>query len=312
VVFAITQAPLPASRQATNQSAHDNKYKSRATPNNANPPQPTTLVPTQNDGGQSLKSEREGRTSNQDHAAVNISNSAPMSEWTWHDKVAWFFELVLTAFLIWGVIVARTTLKNIERQTKAIEDGTRIARENVEILISKERAKVILTEELPKSVPSLEPGYSRESDSSDSLEMDEFKIMFQNTGVTSAYNVTLTCSVTISKDGQIVHTESGFDERGTMNGGATSESEVTFFPGMSQTQLDSIHNGQEIVLFSGTISYNDAFQRDREKPWITSFSYQWEINEESVDFTDDEGIDRVQSQDMSGWIKYPKNANYST
>jgi hypothetical protein len=90
VVFAITQAPLPASRQATNQSAHDNKYKSRATPNNANPPQPTTLVPTQNDGGQSLKSEREARTSNQDHAAVNISNSAPMSEWTRHDKVAWF------------------------------------------------------------------------------------------------------------------------------------------------------------------------------------------------------------------------------
>ena len=60
---------------------------------------------------------------------------------------------MLTAFLIWGVIVARTTLKNIERQTKAIEDGTRIARENVEILISKERAKVILTEELPKFVP---------------------------------------------------------------------------------------------------------------------------------------------------------------
>ena len=153
------------------------------------------------------------------------------------------------------MIVAGTTLKNIERQTKAIEDGTRIARENVEILISKERAKVILTEELPKFVPGLEPGYSRESDSSDSfdsLEMDEFKIMFQNTGVTSAYNVTVRCSVTISKDGQIVHTDSGFDECGTMKGGGTSESGVTFFPGIPQTRLDSIHNGQEIVLFSGT------------------------------------------------------------
>ena len=91
VVFAITQAPLPASRQATNQSAHDNKYKSQAAPK-ANPPQPTTLLPTQNDGGQSLKSEREVRTSNQDQAAVKISNSALMSEWTWHDKVASFLN----------------------------------------------------------------------------------------------------------------------------------------------------------------------------------------------------------------------------
>jgi hypothetical protein len=115
--------------------------------------------------------------------------AGPEPEWSWHDRIAWVSGLVLTAFLIWGVLVARKgvlvarkTLQAIVRQTKAAEDAAKLGKENMEILISKERAKIVLVEEFPRPVPSLVPGYSRklviwkEGEPPASLESDEFMV----------------------------------------------------------------------------------------------------------------------------------------
>jgi hypothetical protein len=108
MVLAIAQAPMPVAGQTSDKSAHDSKDKGQPANAGANPSHPTLPVTAQNPNDHQL-------------TATNVSNSAPKTEWGWHEKIAWISNLILTGFLIWGVIVARVTLKGINRQTKAIE-----------------------------------------------------------------------------------------------------------------------------------------------------------------------------------------------
>jgi hypothetical protein len=102
VLFSVAQALVPATGQTPDKGAHDRKDKGQTANASASPSQ--TAMPVA------------ARDRSHQQAAINISNSAPMSEWTWHDKIAWLSGLILTGFLIWGVLVARGTLKAIEKQ----------------------------------------------------------------------------------------------------------------------------------------------------------------------------------------------------
>jgi hypothetical protein len=125
VVFAIAQAPVPASRKAPDHPAHNSKEESRTTKSSTNPPNYAAPIPAQNERRQSLKTASASDPDHLQQSAVNISCSAPVPEWAWHDRTAWLSGLILTGFLIWGVIVARRTLRAIEKQVTASHDGLR-------------------------------------------------------------------------------------------------------------------------------------------------------------------------------------------
>ncbi len=68
-------------------------------------------------------------------ALIIFGTQAMPAPWPWHDKIAWISGLVFTSFLIWGVIVARSTLKRIARQADLLN------RQNVVALASAKAAK---------------------------------------------------------------------------------------------------------------------------------------------------------------------------
>jgi hypothetical protein len=53
--------------------------------------------------------------------AALLADPAPV--WNWHDRIAWGVNIILAAIGIIGVIVAISTLRKIERQTRATEQA---------------------------------------------------------------------------------------------------------------------------------------------------------------------------------------------
>lgn len=150
VVLTIGRAPIPASGQTTNNGSKNGQHPSHSTQGNASPAQSASSVSAQNNGSQSLTPKSEEVPNDHQQTAINITNSATASEWSWHDKIAWFFGLVLTGFLIAGVIVAQKTLKAIEEQTrevarsaKATEDAAKASLSQSNHMIASERAWVM-------------------------------------------------------------------------------------------------------------------------------------------------------------------------
>jgi hypothetical protein len=133
VALSVASAFATASWQASNKDIHDRKDKSQPANASANPSPTATPVAAQDSSGDSLKSKSDSSSDNHQQAAINISNSAALTEWTWHDKVAWFFGLVLTGFLVWGVIVARRTLAAIQEQTKETARAAKAAEDAVAV-----------------------------------------------------------------------------------------------------------------------------------------------------------------------------------
>jgi hypothetical protein len=121
VIFAITQAPMPTSRKAPDNGANDGNRASQNTKSGKNPTQTIAPVPAQNDRSDSLKPETGDGPEDNQQGAVNITNTTPMPvPWSlpkWAVWIGWVASLVLTGFLIWGVLVAGGTLKAIEDQT---------------------------------------------------------------------------------------------------------------------------------------------------------------------------------------------------
>jgi hypothetical protein len=121
VVCAVTQALVPASGQAPDNGANNGNHASQSTKSGEDPAPAIAPVPAQNDRRESLKPETGDGPGDTQQGAVNITNTTPMPvPWSlpkWAVWIGWVASLILTGFLIWGVLVARGTLKAIETQT---------------------------------------------------------------------------------------------------------------------------------------------------------------------------------------------------
>ena len=129
-LLVVTQAAVTAAGQVPNKAPQDRENKSQTAHRNANPAGPAAPIATQNESSQRFKSEGTGSPSDHQDVAINVSNPAPVAEWTWYDKVAWISGLVLTGFLIWGVIVAQGSLKAIKQQVNEMRGQTKAAEDN--------------------------------------------------------------------------------------------------------------------------------------------------------------------------------------
>jgi hypothetical protein len=125
VVFAVTQALVPVSGQTPDNGANNGKRASQSTESGEDPAPAIAPVPTQNDRSGGLKPETGDGPGDTQQGAVNITDTTPMSvPWglpKWAVWIGWVASLILTGFLIWGVLVARGTLKAIETQAGLME-----------------------------------------------------------------------------------------------------------------------------------------------------------------------------------------------
>lgn len=78
-----------------------------------------------------------------------LSNLATIATRDLYDWVAYWASLLLVAVGMGGIWVATLTLRKIERQTKAGEDGAAAALLNAESLINAERGRLIISFERP-------------------------------------------------------------------------------------------------------------------------------------------------------------------
>jgi hypothetical protein len=130
VVLSVAQATMPTSGQASNKGATGPKKQDQSVKQNENPSPTTTPISVKNESDGADQSISNKASDHDQRSAINIANSAPMSEtWSWHDKLLWIANLIFAAVGIGGVWIAICTLKKIERQTKATEDAVENARD---------------------------------------------------------------------------------------------------------------------------------------------------------------------------------------
>jgi hypothetical protein len=126
VFLAIAQAAMPATGQTANSAARDSQKKSDTGNNGNNPPVAHSTSAKQIDAP-AIKSETSEDSTEQKNPTVNISESAAVPvEWRWYDKVAWGFNILLVLVGLAGIRIAINTLRNVARQTKAMEDSIRL------------------------------------------------------------------------------------------------------------------------------------------------------------------------------------------
>jgi hypothetical protein len=168
MVLVVAQASMPVAKKAPNNGANDAYTASQDAKIGSKPAQPTPLVSAQNADGESLKS-KSGKTSDDNQqGTINITKSAPMPEsWSlpkWAVWLGWSANFVLTAFLIWGVLVARDSLDIIKKQTvettRAAEASEESNRQSAEFFRIEKRPWVGLIGKLSLlNKKSTKPGY---------------------------------------------------------------------------------------------------------------------------------------------------------
>jgi hypothetical protein len=126
VFLAIAQAMVPATGQTPNSPTHNSQKKNDSSNDAKNPP-----ISSSADAKQVNASATKGHTSedteDQKNSSINISEPAAMPvEWRWYDKVAWGFNIALVVVGGFGIRIAINTLKNVARQTKAMEDSIKL------------------------------------------------------------------------------------------------------------------------------------------------------------------------------------------
>jgi hypothetical protein len=129
MLLAIIQAPLTLSGQATNPSDVHRPTPSSSTPSSATPSSATSPAK----GGPSAKTDCNGGPCEDQQPRIMVSIPAPAPvPWKLHDRIAWAANLVLAIAGFIGIILALSTLKKIERQTRAAEVAAEAAARHAE------------------------------------------------------------------------------------------------------------------------------------------------------------------------------------
>lgn len=294
---------MPVLGKAIN-STGDGNYKPQTGPYASNNPSPPTLP--KDSEGINLKT-----NGSEYHPPDNQAVESAPTMWRYREWIAFFANLALVIVGILGVGAAYLTLRKIERQTYAAEESTRIAKSNMDALINKERARINLVNP-PADVDSLYRGFVRKMTGFPpfapmNADIDEFRVLIANSGETTARDVRASYSVTITDGKNVLWHEPRGEQIGDMKPDAEpAVISIAVFGGINDEHLSLIHAEKAILKFAGLIYYFDAFSPERR---ITSFSFRWEINRETIDL----GEGRIAYSDSSRWIKSKDpGSNYQT
>lgn len=217
----------------------------------------------------------------------------------------------LFAAAFWAGWMAIRTLRAIERQTSATEDAAKVAKANMDALISKERARIRV--EPPRNDLSfLVPGHSRrvKSEFAPYVEEQAIEISVFNRGETTARDVSASFSISIEPTS--IEVERRIRDTVKVSIGDLAANSEPFkykfalHGGIQQEDLEAIHDQRYVLRVFGEITYADAF--NPPKGLTTAFSFEWKSDAEwyasrSV---------RAESDNSSGWNRVPANANYTT
>lgn len=270
VVLSVASAFAPASGQTPNKGVHYRKDESQSANASVNPSQSAMPVAAQDGSGDGLKPKSDSNPGDHQQATINISNSATVTEWTWHDKVAWFVGLVLTGFLVWGVIVARNTLKAIEDQTKETARSAKAAEvsnaQNAEFFRAEKRPWVGIVGELSmQDKKSTKPGSFGFT----------LKYVFKNFGATPAFNIVIPFGTVLEgKDINNYNLVKGkVDEARKSGENILNMTGDVLFPGEEKTstcEFSGIQFGQKFII-TGCIVYrfaDDSIHHTELSYWI--------------------------------------------
>jgi len=181
VLFAIPLAPAPVSGQAADQSGSSRQTLS-ASGSTSTAPQSTDSPAARTDCG--------GVSCDTLQPHITVANSAPMpANWPLHERIAWAANLVLVIVGYAGIMLAISTLKKIERQSKYAEAAAQAAAECAQAALL--HAQAIVHSERPWILVTVEPSRSREN---------SFIVMATNRGRTPARIVSTAEQIVVAID----------------------------------------------------------------------------------------------------------------
>jgi hypothetical protein len=200
--------------------------------------------------------------------------------------------------------------REITEQTKILQASVRIAeksadaaKQNVEIFISKERARIAV--EAPKELQLV----------AGPLPLTRIKYKIDVSAPTPAIIVDAQVSAEITNS-RVLDTSpfatSGFTHSMSIASKDTRTTSVIerstlIFESIDQAVIDSINTKQKFVHFHGFIRYKDIFQAAEAKPHETAFRYLWEVGSD-VRRT----IPSVGERFTSEWVENPPGSYAET
>jgi hypothetical protein len=153
VIFAVAQAPMPATGQAPDKPAHGPAKKQDDANNSKKPLLPSRAVIKPNAAApapETDSSEQHGE--NQQNAVSIVETPAVPVVWSLHEKIAWGVNLALAGFAAFGICIAIKTLKTVRRQTEAAMIAARASFRQAKHIVTSERAWVIVSTSFPHGI----------------------------------------------------------------------------------------------------------------------------------------------------------------
>jgi len=273
MLLVIMQASPPAKRQTTNShTGAGRSVQQQAQPDPTNSGQ-TTIVFQSN-----------GKPADKADAA---KNDTPR----WYDPLErsdWW--LVIIAALT-GIAIAYQA-REMKRATAEMEKSARAAADNIELFVSKERARLLVTIKYDDQffqfdrITKLEPL---------DLVYEVVKLEIAQHGPTKAFNVSGKAKVFLCDSKVQTAEPEPMDLPPIIEGGATPVVDAVHIPISTEDELDAIKNERLFVHLFGEVAYEDIFGR----PHRTPFRYIWQVSEMRMG----EG-EEGHWEDTSGWMQW--------
>jgi hypothetical protein len=303
LVFTVMQAATPVPRQAATSSSQRSNSSKNQSQHNQDDSDPTLAIDKQKEAISADRNNGQVASQNREQS-VNLTRLPPITivkdEKTWKDHLfdwgPWVFSLFLVGVGIWQVWLLFRTLgaikrqaDNMDRQTSILEASVKAAntsaaaaRENVEIFINKERARlrVEVLEFSPWKPVELQvtgiPGVGTARPIEANLV--RYKVSFY--APTPAFISESGTTVTISESGEVPASYDGLWKiigLPEIISPDTKLNEFAAFPqggiSLEAGDVEKVKNGKSFIHFYGFIKYKDIFDMARE----TRFHFRWKI-----------------------------------
>ncbi len=171
-----------------------------------------------------------------------------------------FPNLILCATGIAGVMVALCTLQTIARQTKATEDSVKAMQDSVNIVLSKERARIELTLKShlwKKSSSDIWP---------DTRSAPAITFRVRNVGPTHAFNMRFVVGydITSTDDPVSLNSPDEIPTTGSIFKADAKDWHPVVHLAINSSQLSGLLNGTQFMQVIAKVSYVDVFGEERE------------------------------------------------
>jgi hypothetical protein len=281
VIFAVMQTAVPVPRKAADNPTQVNtQSKSNSAPGQKGVPAPTSTKRDSN-GPTANDSIQQGQ--NDAQHTVRISKLPPISvARDWADWGVWVFSLLLVivgGFQVWLLYKTLGSISiqadQMEAQTTKLGESIAVARDNLELIINKERARIRL--ELDK--PWLELG-------SDHVpEFPEIRYKVEMYGPTAAF---IEYEAASAYTAESIGAPAPLPDNIPMSLPAVIKPDMGplskssfIYPNIDKSGIENIWKGKSFLHFRGAIRYKDVFGKSRR----TTFKYAWKVGEPYNDGT---------------------------